>query len=121
MRIEATDIGRTFGRQTRAYAEFRMFSSLAPFSDVVREVTVSLTAAGRGRSVVGSVLVGVGTGSPVRVTARGRHAYDAINRVAERLGFALRRRVHVASRLDKEQNNDGQNSSSANRLGSGSV
>lgn len=43
MRIEATDIGRTFGRQTRAYAEYRVFSSLAGFSDVVREAAVSLT------------------------------------------------------------------------------
>jgi hypothetical protein len=98
-----------------------MFSSLAPFSDVVRDVTVSLTPAGRDRSVVGSVLVGVETGSPLRVRARGRHAYDAINRVADRLGPALRQRAHLASRRDKQQNNDEQNSSSANRLGSGSV
>jgi ribosome-associated translation inhibitor RaiA len=96
MRIEAKDIGRTFGRQTRAYAEFRIFSSLAQFSDVVREAAVSVTPAARGRSVVCSVLVGLETGVPVRVSARGRHAYDAINRVADRLGPALRRHVHVA-------------------------
>jgi hypothetical protein len=104
MRIEVTDIGRTFGRQTRAYAEFRMFSSLAPFSDIVRDVTVSLTPARRGQSVVVAAVVGVEADVPLRVSARGRHAYDAINRVAERLGPALRRL---------------QNSSSANRLGSG--
>jgi hypothetical protein len=43
MRIAVTDIGRTFGRQTRAYAEYRIFSSLARFSDVVREANVALT------------------------------------------------------------------------------
>jgi ribosome-associated translation inhibitor RaiA len=96
MRIEVTDIGRTFGRQTRAYAEYRMSSSLAPFDDVVREATVSLTSAARGRSIVCSVLVGVKTGVPLRVSARGRHAYDAINRVADRLGPALRRHARVA-------------------------
>jgi ribosome-associated translation inhibitor RaiA len=95
MRIDVTDIGRTFGRQTRAYAEYRIFASLAQFSEVVREAEVSLTPAARGRSVVCSVLVGVETGVPVRVTARGRHAYDAINRVADRLGRALRQHVHV--------------------------
>jgi ribosome-associated translation inhibitor RaiA len=96
MRIEVTDIGRTFGRQTRAYAEYRMFSRLALFDDVVRDATVSLTSAQRGRSVVCSVLVGVKTGAPLRVSARGRHAYDAINRVADRLGPALRRHAHAA-------------------------
>ena len=97
MRIEITDIGRTFGRQTRAYAEYRIFSSLAQFSDVVRQAEISLAPAARGRSVVCSVLVGVETGAPVWVTARGRHAYDAINRVADRLGHTLRRHGHVAA------------------------
>jgi hypothetical protein len=98
MRIEATDIGRAFGRQTRAYAEYRIFSSLAQFSEVVREAEVSLAPAARGRAVVCSVLVAVETSAPVRVTARGHHAYDAINRVAVRLGPALRRHMRVGVR-----------------------
>jgi hypothetical protein len=96
MKIDVTDIARTFGRQTRAYAEYRIFSSLAGFGDVVQEAAVSLTPAVRGRSVVCSVLVGFATGVPVRVIARGRHAYDAINRVAHRIGPALRRRTDAA-------------------------
>jgi hypothetical protein len=88
MRIDVTDIARTFGRQTRAYAEYRIFSSLAPFDGVVREAAVSLTSAARGRSVVCAVLVGVRTGTTLRVSARGRHAYEAVNRVADRLGEA---------------------------------
>lgn len=93
MKIQVTDISRSFGRQTRAYAEYRIFSSLAAFGHLVREVTVSLTsgARDRSRSVVCSVLVDLDTGVPVNITARGRHAYDAINRVADRLGPALRR------------------------------
>jgi ribosome-associated translation inhibitor RaiA len=96
MKIAATDISRTFGRQTRAYAEYRIFSSLAAFSSVVRDVTVSLTPGARSRSVICSVLVGLDTDGPVHVTARGRHAYDAINRVADRLGAAVRRSAHIA-------------------------
>ena len=96
MKIEVTDISRTFGRQTRAYAEYRIFSSLAAFSNVVHEVTVSLTSGARSRSVVCSVLVGLETDVPVHVTASGRHAYDAINRVADRIGPAMRRSSRVA-------------------------
>ena len=96
MKIHGADIARTFGRQTRAYAEYRIFSSLARFSDVVREAAVSLVPAGRGHSVACSVVVGFEMGSPLRVTARGRHAYDAINRVAHRIGPAVRRHTHAA-------------------------
>lgn len=104
MTIDVTDISRTFGRQTRAYAEYRIFSSLAAFSSVVRDVTVSLTSGVPSHSVVCSVRVGLDTDGPVHVTAHGRHAYDAINRVADRLGQAVRRSTHVAvpSRYDEE-------------------
>ena len=96
MKIEVTDISRTFGRQTRAYAEYRIFSSLAAFSNVVRQVTVSLTSGATGHSVECSVLVALHTGVPVQVTSSGRHAYDAINRAADRLAPALRRHAQVA-------------------------
>ena len=96
MKIKVTDVSRMFGRQTRAYAEYRIFSSLAAFSSVVRQVTVSLTPGATGHSMDCSVLVGLHTGVPVHVTARGRHAYDAINRAADRLAPALRRHAHVA-------------------------
>ena len=96
MKIEVTDISRTFGRQTRAYAEYRIFSSLAAFSNVVRQVTVSLTSSATGHSVECSVLVGLQTGVPVQVTSSGHHAYDAINRAADRLAPALRRHAQAA-------------------------
>jgi hypothetical protein len=96
MKIAVTDISRRFGRQTRAYAEYRIFSGLATFGDVVRGATVSLAPGARDHSVVCSVLVALDTGLPVEVSARGRHAYDAINRVADRLGPALRRHAAAA-------------------------
>jgi hypothetical protein len=97
MNIEATDIARTFGRQTRAYAEFRIFSSLAPFSEVVRKAAVSLSPAAKGPAVVCTVVLDLEMGRRVRVTARGRHAFDAINRVGHRIGPALGRRADVVS------------------------
>jgi hypothetical protein len=93
MKIHAAGIAHTFGRQTRAYAEYRVFSSLAPFSDVVRDAAVSLTPAGAGPAVLCSVVVGFDAGVPVSVTEQGRHAYDAINRAAHRIGPALRGRT----------------------------
>jgi ribosome-associated translation inhibitor RaiA len=96
MKIDVTDIQRTFGRQTRAYAEYRIFSSLAAFSNVVRQVTVSITSGAGAHSVECSVMVDFETGVPLQVTARGRHAYDAINRAADRLAPALRRHAQVA-------------------------
>ena len=97
MKIAVTNVGRTFGRQTRAYAEYRVFSSLARFSDVVREATVSLTPpAGEERSVVCVIAVTSVRGAQVHVSARGRHAYDAINRAAQRIGEALRRHTDLA-------------------------
>jgi hypothetical protein len=96
MKIDVSDITRTFGRQTRAYAEYRIFSSLARFSDVVRDAAVSLTPAAKGDTVVCSVLIAFDGGIPIRVTARGRHAYDAINRVAYRIGPAVHRHTQVA-------------------------
>ena len=96
MNIAATDVALTFGRQTRAFAEDRIFRSLARHGDAVREADVSLTPALRGHSVVCSVLVSLQDGRLVGVTARGRHAYDAINRVVHRIDSTLRRYTHLA-------------------------
>lgn len=97
MNIEVIDIARAFGRQTRAYAEYRIFSSLARFAPHVREVAVSLTPDDTGRGVLCSVAVTFASGTPVRCNARGRHAYDAIDRVARRIGPSFHR--HAKMRL----------------------
>jgi ribosome-associated translation inhibitor RaiA len=100
MRIAVTDVGRTFGRQTRAYAEYRIFSSLARFSRVVHDVDVTLTLTStsltHGSKALCVVVVTVGDGGRLHVRARGRHVYDAINRAARRIGDALRRHTDIA-------------------------
>jgi ribosome-associated translation inhibitor RaiA len=95
MRIWVTDIGCTFGRQTRAYAEYRIFSSVARFSDVVHEAGVSLISRRRGGAARCVVSLAVNDGGRLRVSARGRHVYDAINRAAERIGEELRRHTDL--------------------------
>ena len=91
MRIAVTDIGRTFGRQTRAYAEYRIFSSLSRFGHVVRDVDVSLTStAGDESNALCVVIVTISSGIHLEVRAIGRHAYDAINRAAERIAAVVR-------------------------------
>ncbi len=96
MRISVTDIGCTFGRQTRAYAEYRLFSSVARFSDVVHDAGISLTSGRAGDAARCVVSLTVNDGGRLRVSARGRHVYDAIDRAAARVGEALRR--HPESR-----------------------
>lgn len=100
MTIAVTEVGHTFGRHTRAYADYRVFSSLARFSDIVRKVTVSLTSSPvDGESVVCCVAVTIGEGTRIRITARGCHANEAIDRASERMGDALRRHVDTAESL----------------------
>jgi hypothetical protein len=100
MRISVSDIGRTFGRQTRAYSEYRIFSTLSRFGDVVRDVRVLLTpttATGEPAALC-VVVVTIGTGQRLQVRARGRHVYDAVNRAAQRISHALRGESHGAQR-----------------------
>jgi ribosome-associated translation inhibitor RaiA len=91
VRLSVTDIGCTFGRQTRAYAEYRIFSSVARFSHVVHEARISLKSRRRGGAALCVVSLTVDEGGRLRVSAGGRHVYDAINRAAARISDALRR------------------------------
>jgi ribosome-associated translation inhibitor RaiA len=95
MKISVTDIGCTFGRQTRAYAEYRIFSSVARFGGIVREAHVSLTSRRAGGAARCVVALTVNAGGCLRVSAGGRHVYDAINRAAERIGEELRRHTDI--------------------------
>jgi ribosome-associated translation inhibitor RaiA len=92
-----TDVGGAFGRQTRAYAEYRIFSSVARFGSAVHNADVSLTSRRAGGAARCAVTLTVDDGICVRVSARGRHVCDAINRAAERIGKKLCR--HTARRL----------------------
>ena len=95
MRFSVTDIGRTFPRQTRAYAEYRIFASVARFSDVVQDARISLTSGGTAGAARCVVSLTVNDGGCLRVSTRSRHVYDAIDRAAGRIGDDLRRHTAV--------------------------
>jgi ribosome-associated translation inhibitor RaiA len=95
VRIYVTDIGSAFASQTRAYAEYRIFSSVARFSEIVHEANISLTSRRAGDATRCVVSLTVRGGGCLRVSARGRHAYDAINRAARRVHDELRRRAGI--------------------------
>ena len=96
MRVSVTDIGCAFSRQTRAYAEYRIFSCVVPFSGVVHQAGVSLTSRRAGGSARCVVSLTVNDGGRVRVSAGGRHVYDAINRAAARISEVLRQHTDTA-------------------------
>jgi ribosome-associated translation inhibitor RaiA len=97
MRIDVKSPSREFDDQTRAYAEFRAFSTLARFNDAVEHANVSLKHLPAGlQSVVCVVDVTLSDGTRARISARGAHPYSAINRAAERVSGVLRRHSGVA-------------------------
>jgi hypothetical protein len=100
MTIRVTDRVVGGSEQTRAYAEYRLFASLAPYSRLVREAEVIVRAnAGDTPPVLCSVRVHFESGRGMSVHTRGGHAYEAINRAADRLGERLSRRADAALAL----------------------
>lgn len=75
-----------------AYAEYRFFSNLSRFSELVREVHISLAApANAGESVVCAVSLVLESGRRTRVRARGTQASEAIDRASDRAIRILRK------------------------------
>lgn len=85
MRIEVVAVGPGFRKQMLAYAEYRFFSSLARFSELIRDVDISLAApAIAGEPVVCAVSLVFESGRQTRVRARGLQASEAIDRASDR-------------------------------------
>lgn len=89
MQITVTTVGGDFDRQTRAYAEYRVFSMLAPFSDQAQRIDIALTSpADEEARTACRITVGLAQGMSATVTAHGDHACDAVDRAAVRMaGF----------------------------------
>lgn len=99
MRIEVRN-ERFFDPQTHAYAEYRVFATLAPLGNRVRHVTITLAHADpsgahpvSGARVVCTVSVTTGPGQRAEVRAKGRHPYEAIDRAAGRMRNVLKQRT----------------------------
>lgn len=96
MRTTVLDEGKHFDRQTHAYAEYRVFATLAGDGSSPRDVTITLTRMeaydSSGSPVVCTVAVTTACGELTQVHALERHAYGAIDRAAELIAKAVRRR-----------------------------
>jgi hypothetical protein len=103
VRIELRDDGQ-FDAQTQAYAEYRVFATLAPLGNMVRHVTVTIAPADpsgahpvTGARVVCTVSVVTGPGHRAEIRTKGRHPYEAIDRAAARIRKVLLLRTSEAA------------------------
>jgi ribosome-associated translation inhibitor RaiA len=96
MRIEVIGTDDSATPQARAYAEYRLFATLARHNPVIRSVRVMLAHAkrnGGGDGVTCVVELVLEPAGSVRTRAQGPHAYGAIDRAAKRIGDLMARRT----------------------------
>jgi ribosome-associated translation inhibitor RaiA len=96
MRIEVIGTDDSATPQARAYAEYRLFATLARHLPVIRSVRVMLAHAkrnGRAERVTCLVELVLEPAGSVRTRAQGPHPYGAIDRAAERIGDLMARRT----------------------------
>jgi ribosome-associated translation inhibitor RaiA len=99
MRIEVIDQDKTITEQVRAYAEYRLFATLARYAQLVRSVRMVLQRVGRdrtGEQTVCSVTVALEPSGCARARARRPAVHSAIDRATERIGDLMSRRVAAA-------------------------
>ena len=100
MKIEVHDRRHQFDEQTRAYAEYRVFSALAAHGDAVNGVDVELTrteaytaehdATGPGDAFACRIAIRLRSGREFEATSRATHPYEAIERAARRITSGTR-------------------------------
>jgi len=92
MRIEVTG-KNSVTPQIRAYAEYRLFATLARHARVIRRVSVILGSADPQAAghLTCDVDVGLQDSGSVRVLAHGRNMHAAIDLAAERIGYVIER------------------------------
>ena len=96
MRIDVIGEDESSNAQTRTYAEYKVFVTLAQHTQQVRGARVVLRWDKRNETcdnVACAVTVDLVPSGSVRTRACGPHAYAAINRTVERLGDLMRRRA----------------------------
>jgi hypothetical protein len=110
VRIELRADGHS-DAQTQAYAEYRVFATLAPLGNMVRDVTITLAPADPsgahpvgGARIVCTVSVVTGPGHRAEVRAKGRHPYEAIDGAARRIRkiLVLRTSASAETQFDDE-------------------
>ena len=100
MRIPLTGKDVIITDQLQTYVEYRLFTSIARYQALIREVNVMLehNRGNRGRFLC-VVTVDLGPGKQIRIRAYGAHPNAAIDRAADRTSLRLSYRSsdHVSS------------------------
>ena len=86
MRVVVSSSGEALNQQIRSYAEYRIFSALAPHDDVLG-ARVRLRSAGD--EVKCSVSVMLAARADIEARTSGSHAAAAIDRAAERIAALI--------------------------------
>jgi ribosome-associated translation inhibitor RaiA len=98
MRIRISAIDTPIANEKRAYAEYRFFTSIAPYEPRVAavDVVVRPEAVGRGQFLC-TVAVDLGQSGHINTYARALHPSAAIDRAADRTAWLIGRRIGAIS------------------------
>jgi ribosome-associated translation inhibitor RaiA len=93
MRIEVTANNDSVSPRIRAYAEYRLFTTLARHARVIRTVGVILRSPDpqAGGALTCEVNVSLQASGSARVLVHGPHLHAAIDSAAERIGYVIAR------------------------------
>lgn len=93
MRIEVTANNDSVSPRIRAYAEYRLFTTLARHARVIRRIRVILESQDpqAGGALTCEVDVTLQASGSARVLAHGPHMHAAIDSAAERIGYVIDR------------------------------
>ena len=94
MRIKVSGVDVSISNDTRTYAEYRFFTSVAPHALAVRGVDVVIRCdSASSRSFLCVAVVDLGSSGRIKTQARAAHPSAAIDRAADRTAWLVRRRV----------------------------
>jgi len=83
IRIVVTGAGDDIDRQTRAYAEYRLFSRLVPAREQVGHALVALRGGGAHGTPRCAITIALRNGELRTADARAAHIYDAIDKAVD--------------------------------------
>ena len=94
MRIRISGIDAPIADEKRAYAEYRFFTSIAPYEPQIGavDVVVGQTLTAR-RQFLCTVTVDLGRSGHIKTQARAMHPSGAIDRAADRTAWLIGRRL----------------------------
>lgn len=96
MRIEVSGSPALDAERLRAYAEYRVFTQLAPFAPEVETVRVVLTRSTDEGPTCCLMSAELRDGGRLRVRSRGRQPVRAVDSAATKLAEAMRERLHAS-------------------------